>query len=108
MSESLPFIVQYWDELISPLGSPTKRIIALGSKNSRKLGQKRIDRKIKPPCMTALGALSVMESGLLDNPATASNFLAVSFGLENALYSSYRFTVGSVTRCTNQKDNLSR
>ncbi|WP_050605409.1 hypothetical protein [Ruegeria sp. 6PALISEP08] len=108
MSESLPCFVQYWDELISLQGSLTKRTIALSLKNSREIGQKRIDRQVKPPRMTALGAFNAMESGLLDNSAIAAKILTVSSGLENALYKSFRFTVGSVTPCAHQKDNLSR
>ncbi len=108
MCEPLPCIVQYWDELISLQGSLAKRTIALGLKNSSELGQKWIDRQIEPPRLTALGAFNAMETGLLDNSATAAKILTVSSGLENALYNPFRFIVGSVTRCTHQKDNFPR
>ncbi|NOE32156.1 hypothetical protein [Ruegeria sp. HKCCD7318] len=80
----------------------------MGLKNSKELGQKRIDKQINPPRMTALGAFNGMDSGLLENSATAAKILTASSGLENALCNSVRFTVGSVKRCTYQKDNLSR
>ncbi len=57
MSESLPCIVQYWDELISLQDSLTKRTIALGLKNSRELGQKRIDRQVQTAALDSFGSI---------------------------------------------------
>ncbi|RLK07911.1 hypothetical protein CLV75_1574 [Ruegeria conchae] len=108
MSESQPRIVQNRDKFYSPQVSPAKRIVALGLNYCNELGQKRINKEFGSPRETAVAAFEFTESGLLDNSATAAKILTVSSGLENALCNSYRFTVGSVTRCTHLKDNLSR